>query len=262
MLRSWSLPARLEATTSKIFRKFFSPILFITLAFCSAYWWAGFPFDKLCPDGKVGEFSRYIGNHVINTKEINGDEKKVNVTVKSGDDLYQFCAMDMLKPFRFPPLPREQCRAQDYGASTYCTEEDSVKWMTEEQERVTTIFGWFLTGMTIISLLFILYHIYMTFRGYFHASKFVGEDQGVSFSSVPFITTYIPQVTGAEFSYPLLACSIDEIDPSLMTWTDPHKPYSFYSLLNDAKEILGLDDANAKDAFNRVFDRVKHWPKS
>ena len=46
-----------------------------------------------------------------------------------------------------------------------------------------------------------------------------------------------------------------------MTWTDPHRSYDDYSLLKDAKEILNLDDQSAKSAFNKVFDRVKHWPK-
>ena len=133
--------------------------------------------------------------------------------------------------------------------------------------------------MTVLSSLYLLRIIWKTIQGYFQAQdvsnfiifitlvviltqfQFTGDDQGIPFSSVNFITTYIPQVASSEFSYPLLACSIDEIDTTLMTWTDPHKPYSFYSLLNDAQGILGLDDDSAKKAFNRVFDRVKHWPQ-
>lgn len=267
MLFNWSLPARLEATTSKIFRQCFSPLLFFTLALTSAYWWTGFPFDNLCPTGYINDSSKYIGNHIINTTDRKTGLNITidNVIVNSGDNMYSFCNQDMLSSKRFPPFPYQQCRKQgyeeDYEPGEHCEKRRDLTWMTEEQEKVALVFGWFLTVMTVLSSLYLLRIIWKTIQGYFQAQDFTGDDQGIPFSSVNFITTYIPQVASSEFSYPLLACSIDEIDTTLMTWTDPHKPYSFYSLLNDAQGILGLDDDSAKKAFNRVFDRVKHWPQ-
>ena len=129
-----------------IFCDFVSPLLFFMLAFCSAYWWSGFPYDNLCPAGTVGQYSRYIGDHIIDTKNRTGENITQNVTVDSGDIMYQFCSQDMLNPFRFPPLPREQCQMQGYDASPQCTREDDIRWMTtgnENYDFVTImLFSW------------------------------------------------------------------------------------------------------------------------
>ena len=38
--------------------------------------------------------------------------------------------------------------------------------------------------------------------------------------------------------YPLLAVSIDNIDPDLMEWHDPEHPHAYYDLTKDAEALV------------------------
>jgi hypothetical protein len=53
-----------------------------------------------------------------------------------------------------------------------------------------------------------------------------------------------------------LACNVDGIDPELMDWTDPDRPYSFYDLTKDAEVLLKGMDVSQKV----VFSQIVHWP--
>lgn len=58
------------------------------------------------------------------------------------------------------------------------------------------------------------------------------------------------------FSYPLLACEIDDIDKEMLDWTDPEHPHAFYDLTKDAKALIRGSDISQKV----VFSQVAHWP--
>ena len=67
------------------------------------------------------------------------------------------------------------------------------------------------------------------------------------------------QVASDVFSYPLLACNSEAIDSSLYDWTDPDRPFSYYDLTIDAKELLeGLEGFDF--ASKHVFSIVSHRP--
>jgi len=94
----------------------------------------------------------------------------------------------------------------------------------------------------------------MFVRGQYKPS---GRDMGIDFSDVPNICSYIPSVESTVFSYPLLACRIDDIDDDLLDWTDPDRPHSFYDITKDAEALLnGTVDLTTKV----VFSQVAHWP--
>jgi len=58
------------------------------------------------------------------------------------------------------------------------------------------------------------------------------------------------------FSYPLLACTVDNIDKELLDWTDPEHPHAFYDLTKDAQALIR--GANIEDKV--VFSQVSYWP--
>eukprot|EP00977_Amphora_coffeiformis_P013123 scaffold3376_cov151-Amphora_coffeaeformis.AAC.3 len=83
-----------------------------------------------------------------------------------------------------------------------------------------------------------------------------GDDMNIPFSEVASISAYVPQVESPVYSYPLLACNIDGIDPDLLDWTDPDRPYSFYDLTKDAEVLLkGMDVSS-----NVTFSQIAHYP--
>ena len=79
---------------------------------------------------------------------------------------------------------------------------------------------------------------------------------GENFSDLDVVNLYIPQVESPVFSYPLLACSIDNIDVEMLDWTDPEHPHVFYDLTLDANALIRGIDISEKV----VFSQVKHWP--
>ena len=68
--------------------------------------------------------------------------------------------------------------------------------MTEEQETVTTIYGWSSFGFFCLFLLIIIgtwvYSVYHYFRGSYVP---VGDDQGQNFSELEAVSIYVPQGT-------------------------------------------------------------------
>ena len=86
-----------------------------------------------------------------------------------------------------------------------------------------------------------------------------GEDQGIPFSDVAAISSYIPEVRSHLFSYPLLAVDTDCIGDELYEWSDPDRAYSYYDLTRDARQIL-KDCMMPEDEFKSLFSVVKHWP--
>lgn len=173
--------------------------------------------------------------------------------------------------------------------------------MTDEQETVTTIYGWSSFGFFCLFCLIIIgtwaYSFYHYFRGSYVP---VGDDQGQNFSELEAVSIYVPQgtslfvlfslslkveersilclmllshfpthnscfnfkmcscvsVESPVFSYPLLACTVDDMDKDMLDWTDPEHPHAFYDLTKDAQSLIRGSDISEKV----VFSQVGHWP--
>jgi hypothetical protein len=214
------------------------------MAIMSSYYWAGFPFDNLCPvEGNNATSAPFFNDTWIIQPENGGNV--TTVKVEPGAQMYSFCRQDFFRydGFAFPFISSFQVPGEE--------------WMTSSQEMVTTIFGW--TSVAIVAAILLKFAWQMwdgamsMFRGGYSPS---GEDQGINFSKVPTISAYIPQVQSTVFSYPLLACNIDRIDSDLLDWTDPDRPFSFYDLTKDAEVLLRGTDVSSKN----VFSQVVHWP--
>lgn len=205
------------------------------MAILSSYYWSAFPFDNICPDEGTesygGTWEVEFGNETLTTEV---------------DGLYRFCLQDFFRydTFSFPFVSQQQREGEE--------------WMTAEQEEITNVYGWTTVGVLGIIIASFVWGWFGNFQSLFRGTyEAKGEDQGINFSEVPSISTYIPQVESPVFSYPLLACNIDGIDHELLDWTDPDRPdFVFYDLTRDAEVLLRGTDVSSKV----VFSQVAHFP--
>ena len=170
--------------------------------------------------------------------------------------------------FKFPALPNYQSEGNN--------------WMTNDQERLNVIYGW--TSLLIaigacmyVSIRFAKYiksrvhnayqvrmflHVFTNWNNHFYYIQAIGEDQGIAFSQVASISSYIPQVKSDEFPYPLIAFDTlkDGISEDLFEWKDPEKPYLYYDMTKDVKDVF-MGTGSSLDVNSKcLFSRVKHWP--
>jgi len=152
LMRTWKRIPKLGVTISKFNRTYFFPLSLLAMAIFSSYYFSGFPFDNLCGnDGQVtaaqaGYYSipvyeqgsalnLVLTSNVTDTVQV---DHYVNFTIEEGDLTFSFCNQDLLRtPGRqsFPFVPEFQ--------------KEGEEWMTEEQEKVTTIYGWSSLGVLV-----------------------------------------------------------------------------------------------------------------
>eukprot|EP00804_Cyclotella_cryptica_P030223 CCRYP_017102-RC/>CCRYP_017102-RC protein AED:0.04 eAED:0.04 QI:2568/1/1/1/0.5/0.4/5/945/205 len=197
------------------------------MAVACSYSWAGFPYDNLCinndDEGINYELGYYIGNWSV--VSVDGSLRS-DVSVSAGDVSYRFCQQSLYwygKGFNFPAIPSWQ--------------KEGEEWMSNEQKLLTSLYGWSSFVLVLCTLLWITSISVRTFiyRANYEAC---GKDQGIPFSDVAAISSYIPEVRSGIFSYPLLAVDTDHVDEELYEWKDPDKPHSYYDLTRDARQIL------------------------
>ena len=61
----------------------------------------------------------------------------------------------------------------------------------------------------------------------------MGQDQLIDFCNATEVYGYVPQVSLPNFSFPKLACDIDNIDQNLIGWNDVNKSYDYHNLIFD-----------------------------
>ena len=255
----------------------------------ASYYWSGFPFDNLCQsqEGQVleGRFkitaaSHPFGDYIIQESNSSGlgdvfssfnftaIQETINSTVSglssSGNARflqdedsaliienpvqYEYCRQDFFRYqndiWTFPFIPQFQIFGEE--------------WMSDSQERVTTLFGWTSVAVIGLVLLSFWYMLYKNCRAWFYGVYSPnGDDQGIAFSELDSKATYIPEVHSLSFAYPLLAASnLDSVDEDLFEWTDPDRPHAYYDLTKDAEVLLQGHDVTS----NVVFSQVAHFP--
>lgn len=247
-MRTWKRAPQLGSSISEFSRRYFFSLAIVALALVSSYYWASFPFDNLC-ETNIPVNEDLIGKWTIifNQTDIGTDID--HIVVNADDISYKFCLQDFFRYFRypnataFPFVPRNQIKGRE--------------WMTKDQETITNIFGWSAVGVMFIIFMSFVWKWYLgvmeLFRGTYEPC---GDDMGINFSDVPSINSYIPQINSPVFSYPLLACNIDNIDKDLLDWTDPDRSHSYYDLTRDAAVLLRGQEFGK----NIVFSQVAHFP--
>ena len=246
LMRTWARSPSLGPSISNFSRRYFFSLAVSAMAVASSYTWASFPYDNLCQvemnDDAETDLDYYIGSW--NIVSLDG-ERNAYVTVSEGDTYYKFCKQSLYwygKGFNFPAIPYWQTKGNE--------------WMTSEQELLTRIYGW---SSFVLAIGTVFWIIAISVRRMLFRSNYetCGDDQCIPFSDVPSISSYIPEVRSALFSYPLLAVDTDQLDEELYEWKDNDRPYSYYDLSRDACNVL--KDARSESDIKSLFSSVTYW---
>eukprot|EP00986_Skeletonema_menzelii_P020078 scaffold30079_cov154-Skeletonema_menzelii.AAC.6 len=241
IMRSWKPAPMLGASIAKFSRIYFMTTSVAALALVSSYMFSGFPYDNLCADNT--SHSAYYGNWQVT----DGNGQTSSAVVEPNQRSYHFCNQ-YIGPgqnFVYPVSPN----AQPSGS----------KWMTSSQEQLVGIYG--IVSAVILGLVgsVFAYRIFRLFQKLFSASyKPAGSDQGMNFSEVKTISSYIPQVKSEQFTYPLLAVNVDYVGESIFDWSDPARSHSYYDLTRDVEQLLKGDEN--EEICYRAFGQIRHWP--
>ncbi|KAL7436768.1 hypothetical protein ACHAXH_007776 [Discostella pseudostelligera] len=236
LMRTWKPAPMLGPSVAMFSRIYLMSSAIAALGVASSYWYSGFPFDNLCSENTSP--SAYYGNWKIT----DGEGQESIAVIEPGSRSYYFCNQ-FIGPgnqFSFPAIPPP-----------------GAEWMTSEQMQLTEIYGWVSVGVIGVFGLFLLYRILRSIKHLFGTShKSVGKVQGIPYSQVGTISTYAPQVTSDRFAHPLLAVNIDNVDESLLDWSDPNRSHSFYDLTRDAEQLM----KGREDMCHGAFGQIRHWP--
>jgi len=236
LMRVWKKAPALGPKISSFSRQYFFPLAIVAMAVMSSFYWAGFPFDNICPNESVDE--RYE-----NVKVVYPMTGEIEVRNPAETEEYRFCNQNFMAIGSGPSFPFVPANGDE--------------WMTDDQITMTTIFGWTSIAILAVVVLKFCWGWWSSIQALYESTyEPVGDDQNIPFSSVESRSAYIPQVVSPQFSYPLLACSSDSIDEELYDWVDPARKFSWYDLTKDASKLLeGIPHQNGAG-----FSIVKHWP--
>jgi hypothetical protein len=252
LMRSWKRAPHVSTEISHYSRKYFFSLACIFLAVMSSYYWAAYPFDNLCPvDREIGfrVTESYRGLHELDTKDVlendSSEYNMRNITIDANTAFFRYCNQDyLLRPQRF------------YFPFTYREGPGGGEWMTEDQKKLSIIYGWAavaILGMTgakfALTFLQWLYSLFVKdvdvstrsakqggrnevgwkvglsllpksafFSFVVLSFQARGDDQGINFHEVRNISGYIPQVRSGIFSYPLIVCRVAKLDETIFDW--------------------------------------------
>jgi len=141
-----------------------------------------FPFTNLCPTGETVS-GDYLGPHnvtvcaedsafaiavgeTVNKTNCTKVDKYQAFIIEPGDEVYVYCNQDYLRAKgtqTFPFIPRWQ-------------ESLGTAWMSPDQEKVTTVYGWTVVGMFLAFFVYIVVTWMQNFYGYFHGDYTVSNN--------------------------------------------------------------------------------------
>lgn len=211
LMRTWSRIPDVGPEMAELNRSYLSSMAVAAMAFASAYFWSGFPYDQLCPLKENEEIQFQLGD-----------------TVLSAQTRYQYCKQDFIRMLErsFPHVPKFQ--------------PEGLEWMTADQERLTSLYGW--TSIVVMAAVAICWFVWIV-KPYQNTDKepeYRGRPTAVPFSKQAFVSSYLPEVKSNLFAYPFLAFDTSGLDEQLYDWKDPDREYQYYDLSNDVeKTFLG-----------------------
>lgn len=154
LVRIWRRAPFIGSNLARISRRYFFNIALVVFISSSAYAWAQFPYNNLCDrdTGAAHTSTQEFNNAVL----LNGTV--ANITV--GEEAVYFCSQDVQEfdtVFPFPPSPRIQ--------------PDGYRWMTQEQEQISTVFGWASLAAVVAFLAYFMAEIQAFFLFRFSAAR-------------------------------------------------------------------------------------------
>ena len=158
--------------------------------------------------------------------------------------------------------------------------------MSSEQKQFSEIYGWF--GLAIIIVILVLlpfsirkstntmhkvcslltiFNLYLVLctctNKWFLFLKVKTKPQNISFTASG-ASVYIPEVKSDSLPYPLIACSVTELNNSeLFYWNSPYHPHVDFDLTLDAQHIMKKSDEYENGQIARLaFGKVRYWDPS
>jgi len=273
IMRIWSSAPYIGPKLSTFSRKYFLIPAIIIGALVCAYDFSQFPYDRICAGVTTsqGEFAieNFRDSKGNNASDVIGQNDNIvvqNETVRVCNE--KKCCQEI--GFDFPPIPE-------------VLQSDEFNYMSDDQENISLVYGWTSVGLIVAFAVIAFGGALMKFIKSLFKSVYspVGQDQKIDFSSIRDIDGYIPQVRVGSYSYPLIACDIDDIDLTLIGWTDPGTSYDEYNVTFDVNhksisrktKIEGStrkygklrnhkdfrESADYDEDVNPIFSVVKQW---
>ena len=158
LMRTWKRAPQLGTRVSKFSRQYFFSLACVAMAIICSFYWSGFPFDNICPNDGIDE--SFIGeNFTVSEWGAGPNATSELVSYSDADVDYRFCPQDLMTPGlsdSFPFVPEKQ--------------PEGGEWMTDDQERVTTLFGWSSVVITILVILKFVWGWIDSYKGLFYSS--------------------------------------------------------------------------------------------
>ena len=242
LLRSWQRAPSVGADTPKFSRRYFSTAAIVIGAIGGGYAYARSPFTNLCSCGD-DDGCDSLSNSTTFTNVSLLNNAVLGVVETSNSEIFSFCNQQYIG---FPPIPSKQ---------------EFLQWMTSDQERLTKIFGIFCVVVVAMYGLYALFSPIVNLTLSFVTGVYEprGTDQRKDFSSGVGIESfaYIPSLEVSGFSFPFLACDIDDIDVGLIKWKDPnHREEDSHRQYDEHNLIFGVSIERRSE----VFSFIKHYP--
>jgi hypothetical protein len=183
----------------------------VTFAIVSSYIYYQFPYDNVCdfPDAEGGKTGIFLGVRYADGEPIYKGEENEGVAVVFQDTAVKFCNQNWhsYDGWSFPATERLQ---------------GDLKWFTESQETVTTIYGWTAVAIVAATVIYLFGKaaidlVMSLFTGVYQPE---GASQHIDFSSNEEIFAYVPQLKFGGHPFPYLCCDIDDLDQGLVGWND------------------------------------------
>lgn len=147
LLRSWQRAPQHGDEIAWLSHGIFFPLSLCATTVMSSYYWAGFPYDNLCSIGDLQDKS-YSG-----TFELFGNDEEINDTFE-----YEYCRQNFFGKGGIYPFVKQ-------------IHQEDAEWMTDDQEFITTIFGWSSVGISSAVFLKFLFGWYKVYRA-LHSSYY------------------------------------------------------------------------------------------
>lgn len=252
LLRIWSSAPYIGSKLAAFSRRYYFSFAIVAGIIVSAYDWALFKFDRICYGQDETNFAS--GNYSVIKYFTDSSSSSAAETISvTNPNSYRVCnsqgdCCQQIK-FRFPPIPSRAQLSSEF------------RWMTNEQEDLSTIYGYTSLAVLIAFVVFafggsIINFIVHFFKGTYRPA---GADQMIDFSSVPEIDGYVPQIQVSSSFFPLLACDVDDIDSSLIGWNDPGASYDEYNLIFDVP-YEGMRRTSKIAGGTRRLNRISDHP--
>lgn len=238
IMRIWKRNPQIGPQIAHFNDKYIVPFYILVLAILSSYWWSAFPFDNLCPVDST-DFPTQAPTDLDDNLFPPGYDALSDSDYKNGT-FYEYCNQNEM--FREFPVSEHN------------------SWMTDDQEKMTKLFGWTSIGILVLMILFFMFMGFKLFLRLFISDYSPdGRDMDMPFSTLEDNCTYVPQVDSKETPYPFIVGNLKDMDPELHDWVSAEHDYDYYNVTLDLKDILSpeeLEEVSTKTLFSTVKDYI------